>query len=131
MVSNIFYFHPYLGKGSILTFAYFSNGLNPSTGGHATRACFSTWFPRCRKPFGPAGVSWILGGSADLASSCLTALENSEVGSWGSTTANMGKGGVGYHLRFCTLVNQHNWLENEPFEGYLFPFKSGDIPLLC
>ena len=27
VVSNIFYFHPYLGKGSNLTCAYFSNGL--------------------------------------------------------------------------------------------------------
>ena len=27
VVSNIFYFHPYLGKIPILTFAYFSKGL--------------------------------------------------------------------------------------------------------
>ena len=106
------------GERIHVDFRIFLKWVEPINGWSCHAACFSTWFPRCRKSFGHAGVSWILGGSADLASSCLTTLENSEVGSWGPTTANTGKGGVGYHLRFCTLVNQHNWLENGPFEGY-------------
>ena len=81
LVSNIFYVHPEPWGNDPIWRTYFLKGAEKTTNqiSHVRHWAYLAGIFSSFRPTPPPGLPWMLGGSADLASSCLTTLEKSEV----------------------------------------------------